>query len=70
MRVDRNADRLASPRDVAAAGGRVLLAHWIAILVSHGRSPRSGNGYFGGVAPSMRSEGEWRVLTELGRSRI
>jgi hypothetical protein len=64
---------MTTPRDilsaVVAAGGSVSKLEWIAILWSFGRSPRSGNGFFGGVAPSMRSEGDRRILTEVGSIR-
>jgi hypothetical protein len=54
---------------VVAAGGNISKLEWIAILRSFGRGPRSGNGFFGGVTPSMRSEGDRRNLTEVGSIR-
>lgn len=53
--------------DVLAAGGRVTVDAWRDIGLRHGYDPRGLSGFFTGGVPSMRSDGDDRVLTDRGR---
>ena len=53
--------------DVLSAGGRVPVDEWRKIGLAHGYDPRGLSGYFTGHSPSMRSDGDDRVLTPRGR---
>jgi hypothetical protein len=56
---------------VHAEGGAVSVERWKVLGAEHGYVPaRTLNGLFGGLVPSMRKDGDQRVLTEKGRSRI
>ena len=52
--------------DALQAGGRLTVDQWRQIGLDRGYDPRGLSGFFTGHVPSMRSEGEERVLTERG----
>lgn len=55
---------------VDAENGAVHVDHWKQFGAEHGYVPaRKLNGFFGGVVPSMRKDGDMRVLTDVGRDR-
>jgi hypothetical protein len=53
--------------DVLKAGGRLTVDEWRQIGLDRGYDPRGLSGFFTGRVPSMRSEGNDRVLTDRGR---
>ena len=53
--------------DALEAGGRLTVDQWRQIGLDRGYDPRGLSGFFTGHVPSMRSEGDERVLTDRGR---
>lgn len=52
--------------DVHRRGGRLSVDEWRDIGLAHGYDPRGLAGFFTGRMPSMRSDGDDRVLTARG----
>ena len=54
---------------VLAAGGWLDVDTWRELGIRFGYNPRGLGGFFGGLYPSMISDGRRRCLTDLGRRR-
>src|SRR5215207_1161692 len=51
----------------AAPGQRLLPLQARAAAVAAGYDPRGTAGFYSGRGPSLKAEGDWRVLTAVGR---
>ncbi len=57
-------------RATQMAGGDLHVDEWRDLGVAHGYKPRGLGGFFNGDAPTMRREGDRRILTKQGERYI